>query len=68
MVRYLYHEMDSLESRAFENAMEKNPLLAQEYKELAEAKQLLNGLSERPRHQVLKNILAYAAQTGQSPA
>lgn len=68
LVRYLYQEMDSLESRALEDAMENNPLLAQEYKELAEAKQMLNGLQERPRHQVLKNILAYAAQTGQPPA
>jgi len=68
MVRYLYQEMDSLESRTFEDAMENNPLLAQEYKELAEAKQLLNGLQARPSHRVLQNILAYAAQTGQPPA
>jgi hypothetical protein len=68
MVRYLYHEMDSLESRMFEKTMEADPTLAEECRELRETKVMLDGLVTRPRHQVLKNILAYAEETRHQPA
>ena len=67
MIRYIYHEMDSLESRMFEKSMENDPSLAQECRDLKETAGMLDGLQTRPRHQVLKNILAYAEQTRNQP-
>jgi hypothetical protein len=68
VVRYLYHEMDSLESRMFEKTMESDPALTEECRELRETQGMLDGLVTRPRHQVLKNILAYAEETRHQPA
>ena len=68
MVRYLYHEMNSLESRMFEKSMESDPALAEECRELKEAVGMLDGLVSRPGHRVLKNILDYAEQTRHQPA
>ena len=68
MIRYVYHEMDSLESRMFEKSMETDPKLAEECRQLRETAGMLDGLVTRPRHQVLKNILAYAEETRHQPA
>lgn len=67
MIRYVYHEMDSLESRMFEKSMESDPALAEECRELKETAGMLDGHVTRPRHQVLKNILAYAEETRRQP-
>lgn len=67
LIRYIYHEMDSLESRMFEKSMENDPALTQEYRELRQTRDSLDGLQARPRHQVLRNILAYAAETQNPP-
>lgn len=63
LIRYVYHEMDSLESRMFEKSMETDPALSEECRELKETAAMLDGLVARPRHEVLKNILAYAEET-----
>ncbi len=67
MIRYIYHEMDSLESRMFEKSMEDDPTLARECRDLKETAGMLDGLRSRPGHQTLKNILAYAEQTRNQP-
>jgi hypothetical protein len=63
LIRYIYREMDSLESRMFEKSMESDPELTRECRELQQTRDCLEGLHARPRHQVLRNILAHAAET-----
>lgn len=67
LIRFIYKETSSTESTAISEALNNDPLLAEEYEELYEGYRLLPKAKFNPKPSALKAILGYSEQTALKP-
>jgi hypothetical protein len=63
LLRYLYKEMDAVETADIDAALAGSWALREKLAVLKTAQERLNGIVETPRTEVVLNILRYAAQS-----
>ena len=66
IIRYLYNEMTTVGSKAFEKALEEDPELRTEYEELKETISDLDAFHSSPSPDVLDRLKEYASNTSKS--
>jgi hypothetical protein len=66
MLRYLYHEMSAEESQRFMRMINGNAAMMEQFAEIKEGMDLLNGLLLSPSPCSVDRIMAYAAINGLS--
>ncbi len=66
MLRYLYNEMSSEESQGFMKLINGNAAMMEQFAEVKEGLDLLNGLLLSPSPRSVDRIMAYAAVNGLS--
>lgn len=66
MLRYLYNEMSAEESKSFMRTILGNAAMMEQFAEIKEGMDLLNGLLLSPSPLSIDRIMAYAAFKGMS--
>ena len=67
LIRFIYKETSATETIAVSEALDENPLLAEEFEELFEGYQQLPKAKFNPRPIALQNILRHSEQTALNP-